>query len=346
MIYYRDENMNNLKSNYQKINSTFKKKLLFHVGIEAGLFSELNNMMIAMCYCYMNKIQFLLYSDDANFTGGNGWNALFIPFCQQKHSKWNRYGNYRHKSHFRFRRILLPNLLFRRIIAPFMIKRIEQVDYLTQDIFDICSSDEFLNSYINWELFGMDGVVREEFAKLGKMVIDYSDGVRKEIEKIINSLYLPKEYVSIQIRGGDKIVEYEKLYDANQCFDMVLEKICKENIRIKSVFIFTDEYKNVIKLKQLSSWNVYSLTREDEKGYYNEKFNSLPWGEKRLDLVKLLAIIEICLNSDFHFGYAGSCTDDFISNVKSSKKYYSMKTNIEPRKKNIFYFVRKILKFR
>ncbi len=58
---------------YNEVNNSFGKKLIFHVGIEAGFYSEINGMLTAMFYCYVHKIKFILYADDANFTGGNGW---------------------------------------------------------------------------------------------------------------------------------------------------------------------------------------------------------------------------------------------------------------------------------
>lgn len=342
MLHNTLERINNLKREYQKENGSYQKKLLFHVGVEAGLFSELNNMMIAMCYCHVHKIQFLLYADDANFTGGNGWGALFQPFCKEMHSKLNRYGNYRHKNHFRFKRILLPNLIFRKFILPAFVKRIEKVDYLTQDVFPYCISNEFLNSHIKWDLFNIDGKVGKEFVKLKDLVLNYSDTVEKEISKMIYNLNLPERYISVQIRGGDKLAEYEELYDAQFFLDIVKKK----KINTESLFVFTDDYRNITHLKESSSFKIYTLVKTNEQGYYNESFNRLHWKVKRKEIEKLMAMIEICLNSQMHYGYAGTCTDDFISNVKPKNSYYSMGTNRCLRNKNMRYYVRKFLKFK
>lgn len=43
--------------------------MIFHLGIDAGFFTEYTYMLHAMLYCLQHKIQFKLYSDDANF----GW---------------------------------------------------------------------------------------------------------------------------------------------------------------------------------------------------------------------------------------------------------------------------------
>ena len=52
---------------YNRINSSFKKKLIFHLGAEGGFYSEFNNMISAILYCLKYKYKFILYSKDANF---------------------------------------------------------------------------------------------------------------------------------------------------------------------------------------------------------------------------------------------------------------------------------------
>ena len=67
---------------YQKLNSSFKKKLIYKVGLDCGFFSEYNNMILAMSYCLIHKIQFVLSSNNANFDNENGWCGFFEPFCE------------------------------------------------------------------------------------------------------------------------------------------------------------------------------------------------------------------------------------------------------------------------
>lgn len=74
---------------YNRVNNSFKKKMIFHVGTGRGFYSEINGMLITMLYCYVHKIKFILYADDATFAGANGWNEFFIPFCQQNHDAAN-----------------------------------------------------------------------------------------------------------------------------------------------------------------------------------------------------------------------------------------------------------------
>ncbi|MEO3228964.1 hypothetical protein ABHC61_04475, partial [Parabacteroides merdae] len=62
-----------LKEAYQKVNEKFESVLVFHVGESAGFFSEYNCMILVMLYCLQHKIQFKLYSRDANFGYEKGW---------------------------------------------------------------------------------------------------------------------------------------------------------------------------------------------------------------------------------------------------------------------------------
>ena len=69
---------------YQEINDSFKgKSLVFHIGSDAGFYSELNNMILAIIYCLRWNIRFTLYSADANFKHNNGWTDYFLPFCEE-----------------------------------------------------------------------------------------------------------------------------------------------------------------------------------------------------------------------------------------------------------------------
>lgn len=54
---------NNLTTTYRLLNSSFRKTMIFHLGIDAGFFTEYTYMLHAMLYCLQHKIQFKLYSD-------------------------------------------------------------------------------------------------------------------------------------------------------------------------------------------------------------------------------------------------------------------------------------------
>ena len=48
------------------------------------------------------------------------------------------------------------------------------------------------------------------------------------------------------------------------------------------------------KIRELRpEWELYTLTGEEERGYYNEAFNRQDWEFRRKNLIKLLVIVEL-----------------------------------------------------
>ncbi|MEG1585353.1 MAG: hypothetical protein RR346_00600, partial [Bacteroidales bacterium] len=72
---------------------------IFRIGIDAGFFSEYNNMILAYLYCKENNINFSLYSEYANFAFDKGWEDYFLPFCPKEtdpiHSRINIRGHHK-----------------------------------------------------------------------------------------------------------------------------------------------------------------------------------------------------------------------------------------------------------
>lgn len=299
---------------YNKVNNSFKKKLIFHVGTGAGFYSEINAMLSTMLYCYVHKIKFILYADDATFTGGNGWNEFFMPFCPQNHDKLN------HKYNVRSR-------YGKECDIPYCAKRMllkikNGVDYLTDDVFGkVCFSNEIM--YAKWDEFGIDGDAGKEFVKLRSVALKYNKRTFVEIKKKIQELNLPAHYYSVQLRGGDKTLEVVNPVDV----DCVIGRMKEFDINIDNIFIFTDDYSYVKDIKEkCPEWNVYTLTKENEHGYDNARFNSINWRLKRKEMIKLFAMTEICIHSDIHFGCEVACVNDYIKNVKSPEKYRAVWT--------------------
>ena len=63
----------NLIHAYRRLNDSFSPEFVYHLGCEAGFFSEYNNMILGMLYCLRKRIRFSLYSSDANFAYLKGW---------------------------------------------------------------------------------------------------------------------------------------------------------------------------------------------------------------------------------------------------------------------------------
>lgn len=301
---------------YRRINNSFKKKLIFHVGTGAGFYSEINGMLMAMLYCYVHKIQFILYADDATFAGKRGWNEFFMPFCPQSHDELNHKYNIRSKSGANS---------FPDVVGRLVLKVRNRVDYLTSDIFGKACLGNYSKeiTYAYWREFDINGDISNEFVKLRNVALRYNKKTFLEIKKIINELNLPAHYYSMQFRGGDKTLEVTKPMDVN----CIVNRIREMDIKIDNIFIFTDDFSFVDEIMEICpEWNIYTLTKEDERGYINADFNKIGWYFKRKQMIKLFAMTEICLHSDVHFGCEVTCVNDFIKNIKASEKYKAVWT--------------------
>lgn len=306
------------KKEYQRINESFQKRMIFHVGFGAGLYSELDSLMEHMLFCFINHIRFEIYADDANFSkaGGKGWEELFEPFCPINHDKLNHVANYRptdYQSSMRKHRLWIKGELLPRIL-----KKRTGADYLTQDIWCMCINKEFKNAHLKVPFFGIDGPGALEFTKLSEIALCPKPDVRAEMDELIEKLNLPKHYISMQVRGGDKLLEYDELIG----LDTFIDRIEAMNPEHRNIFLFTDDYTNVEQLREKRpDWNVYTLTREEERGYYNSEFNKTDWEYRRSNLVKLLAIMEVCVKSDLHIGSKQSCVDSYLRSKKGDETY-------------------------
>ena len=123
----------------------------------------------------------------------------------------------------------------------------------------------------------------------------------------------------MQVRGGDKYLEYDKLVEA----DAFIEKVETLGLSHMPLFIFTDDYRNVTYLREKRpEWKLMTLTGEDERGYYNNEFNKQDWEFRKANLIKLLAIIEVCVKADLHIGSNQSCVDMYLRSRKGETELY------------------------
>ncbi|WP_051931119.1 hypothetical protein [Gillisia sp. Hel_I_29] len=277
----------NLRKNYTQLNSSFPKNITFNIGVDAGFFSEFNNMVLAMLYCLQNKIRFTIYSKKANFALKNGWTDFFIPFCEESsfylHSRYNK----------RSYQLRNSNLL-----PPKVLKKITRSNFLTQDIWNYFRNEEFFNTRFNIPELGLDNsCLLDATQVIIKMIWQYDPQSKKIIDDHINSLNIPQNYIAIHIRSGDKLIETD-LYN--------IQLYMKKAIAIsdvKNAFILTDNYSIIEQLlENYPDWKFYTLCNPSERGYIHADFVNKDKTQKFLQHLKLFASMDICYNSDKFIG--------------------------------------------
>lgn len=289
--------MNDLNHRYVELNNSYDKKLVFHVGAEAGFFSEYNNMVFAMLYCLKHKIRFVLYSRDANFRFKKGWNDYFMPFSKEYKSLVSGKLNTR-ENPSRF--YLLRN------IAP-IYKKIFNIDYFTYDLWS-----EFYNRALEEEYFdipelSIKGSFRDACRDIVKMTWKYNPQTLKYIQEQKKGLNLPEEYVAIHVRRGDKYTECK-----HTDIDKYFEKAEKET-HIRYAFLSTDDYTVYEEAKErFPNWEIQTLTSKEERGYVHAKYLKKTKQEKNNEFLSFLASVEIMSQSSLFIGTFSSNIGIFL----------------------------------
>lgn len=277
-----------MNNRYTEINNSYKKRLVYHLGSEAGFFSEYNNMILAMLYCLKQKIRFELYSKDANFGILNGWTDFFEPFCSENYQKWHEKYNFRQR--------LFEISLLKKIKTQFY-KIIFNTQYLTYELWNKFHIKEFESEYFEIPELGINGDLLSASKKIIKLTWNYNKKTKLQINSLVSTIGLPKIYNGIHIRGGDKFLEFEKLE-----VDSYMKKISKIS-NIKNIFVLTDDYRIVSELREnYSEYHFYTLCKEDEIGYFHSDFDKVSLEQKRNDMVKLFASMDILANSQLFVG--------------------------------------------
>lgn len=307
-----------LKRQYKKENDEGKYSMIFHLSPpnSSGVYSELGSMIRCFIFCHMNDIKFIMYSDDANITGGHGFEEFWLPFCEENHEKLNMKYNYKDKKYG-----------IKKTFPVQILKKITNVDFLTQDFFKIFAYGRFREKPVEWDLFGMSGLVDVEMGKVMDFCMRYNDQTWEEICNLVSSVGLPDEYLSIQMRGGDKIIECELLTT-----EEYVNHIIGRNTGVKDIFVFTDEYRYVEELKeQLPDYNIYTLCEKNENGFVIDEFREQSWNIKRKNMIKLFAMMEICYEAKVHFGFNGANSSGIIQSIRiiRDKEYYGIDPKIK-----------------
>lgn len=305
--------------NYKNINNSFDKVAICHVGIDAGFFSEYSSMVEMMMYCLEHRIQFKLYSKDANFGYKNGWADYFEPFCEEVTDTFHHYCNFHSRQSWlriwRSRKMIEAPTVKWKIKLECLslygfIKRILRgdFDYYTQDLsdrFGVKARSFFFSDH------SFSGNYPEAFRLIDSITWHFNESVQKEIDDLISQLALPSNYISCQVRGGDKIIEFEL-----HSVDAYIKKL-KEVSSAKDVFVLTDDYKILEELREkASNYNWYSFCKPSEKGYYNRAFAKISSQEKRTQMIRFFASIELLRRSDLFLGTFTSGPSVYIANLK------------------------------
>ena len=272
---------------YRYLNESYGRKLHFHLGVNAGFFSEFNNMLLAMLYCLDRKIQFVLYSADANFRTDKGWDDFFLPFCPETEDDFHHHYNYR------WLKIYHP----RRKIRIHFLKRRRGIDLLTHDVWRRFKNEAFARRRFVIPELGIDGGLLDATRVLHAIVWRYNERTRAEVERRKTAVGVPARHIGIHIRSGDKVIEHEVFAAAPYMAKAA------ELSELRDAFILTDDYSVIECLRgDYPDWRFYTTCAPTERGYFHEEYQKLDAYAKAAQLLNLFAAMDILADSEQFVG--------------------------------------------
>jgi len=306
-------------SNYTKLNNSFKKKLVFRLGVEAGFFSEYNNMVLAILYCLKHQIKFEFYADYTQFAWRNAWDDFFQPFSAENHHYINRYYSTRPTVIADSREPRLKKVLkYELIVAAY--KKLFGVTYLTQDLWKFHRDRAFAATTFDIPELGFHRAsVLDATQALLAAVWQYNAQSAPLIAGFIEAVGLPAEYISIHVRAGDKFME-------TGTFDFSEYMVPAEQLATtQHAFILTDDYTVLEQLRaQYPDWQFYTLCEPTERGYFHYEFLKLSPEHKYRQHLKLFASMDICAASTKFIGTYSSNPGMFMGMRIGEERCYCL----------------------
>jgi hypothetical protein len=252
---------------YNTLNNSFKKRLIFRLGVDSGFFSEYNNMILAMLYCLKHNIRFELYSDHARFALRDGWNDFFLPFEAVNTQRINKDYSLRPYIIEQSTEAPLQKIIkYRYITAAY--KWFFGVDYMTQDLWDFHRDPAFAQETFTIPELGFQ---QTPLLIATQQVINafwrYNAQSAPIVASFTESIQLPSEYICLHVRAGDKFTE-TKTYDFGEYMVPAMQFSSNQ-----TAFVMTDDYTVVEQLRsQYTGWQFHTLCTPSERGYFHTEF--------------------------------------------------------------------------
>lgn len=287
---------------YRQLNEGYHRKLIHHFGTGNGFFSELNSLLFSTLFCLHNKLRLEIYSKDSYFTFGNGWTEYFEEFCPEFNNDF--IGK-------RISRDYKSNNINDHIC--YVYKMITNNDILN-DIYWYCRTSWFEHSHFNIPELNINGDIRQAMKVIIPIVYRFNNKYTDIIEKIIEKVNLPQNYISLHVRAGDKISERELIKPQDY-----LDK-ARNLSTCHNVFVATDDYRIFEELKNNNlDYCFYTLTSPDEKGYDQRAIIESTKEDIQQNLIEMFASIEIILQSELFVGTYSSNPGMFVGMLIDNK---------------------------
>lgn len=275
-----------------------RNKIIYSLS-SRGLYSELFNLCLAKVYAQQKGLMLQINTWLWNALINRGWLDYFEPtlvcsnnpFSAQdkvytNERPWIGKVYYKPKEFFTFYYRLCLNKLY-HIMYPHHL--------LTKDIFEDMRSKEFIHGVLGKDAFFL---MASSFKQMYILNKNTKDNLRQRIDE----LKLPKDYIGVHIRRGDKITSKEM---QEMHLDLYVNTIINYKGISSNVYIATDDTSiiNVIKEKLcLNGFNIFYNSLNRSTGFNEAVFNHSSKQERREETINVLLDMEVLIHSDFFIG--------------------------------------------
>jgi hypothetical protein len=292
---------------FRRLNERHEKQLLFRLGSQAGFFSEVNNMLLAVLYCLKSNIRFALSSKGGTVAVRNGWTDYFVPIFEERGGPFERRLNMR-PDQVRTGALRIGAALYRRLTG---------VDYLTQDLWAEVRNRRMEAYRFDVPELGIRGGLLQATETLIRRVWRFNDRTGAKIAAWSSRLGLPAEYIGLHVRRGDKGREASEVG-----LDRYVERLMQVT-GVRNVFLVTDDFSVVREFeRQFKQYTVFTLCNPEQRGYWQAEFLAKPAEQRYAAIVHLLADIEILRRSTAFVGTFSSNVGMFISMSRAGRECY------------------------
>jgi hypothetical protein len=275
-----------------------KKKLVYRLGGDAGFFSEYNFFIYAIVYSKLHNLNLEINSSYANFRYHHGLSDYFVPPVLKENNGW---------FNLKFNNRSYMFKLKREAIAAKVVKKVYNIDYLTQDIFEDLRRLPLVSDDYKKIGLGNSNRLMDCCRVLINQLWVYNESTQTAIDNKISQLNLPEEYVGMHIRRGDKGQEAE-LFPMEVYFERA-EQISP----CRNAYILTDDYSIITEIQnKFPAWTIFTLCGREEKGYYFGAFLKLDKDQRRDMHLNLFASMEVMRNALFNIITYSSNVGSFL----------------------------------
>ena len=174
-----------------------------------------------------------------------------------------------------------------------------------------------LHTKIPFNLF-----MQKNYLSIFQKIFVLKDDIQNAIEATIAALNLPKDYIAVHIRRGDR--SKHRRCPCCTPAQTYFNEIQKMKLGTNHVFIMSDDQQSIADLAQRIQ-NVDTLTKEHQKGFNHKEFFATDHTEKFAGFLQLFTEIEIASRAKYFIGTYCSVLSHLIQarhGVKDSTLLY------------------------